>query len=118
MDFAMSLKSIVYRGGRYARRRDRTRYDCTPVSGPVAPRQTTDGCLGVSLMGFMLGGLLFFVFPPLGAMVIFYSLLAGGLAKLFGCLTQRPQRTSQATGLPPPHHPQAEQSIEPEYLKC
>lgn len=45
----MSLKSIVYRGGRYARRRDRNRYESTPVSGPVAPPQPTDGCMDVAV---------------------------------------------------------------------
>jgi hypothetical protein len=69
-------------------------------------------------MGFMLGGLLVFVFSPLGAMVIFFSLVAGGVAQLFASLTERPRKSSKPTAPPAPDQPQAGQALEPEYLIC
>ena len=114
----MSLKRIVYRGGGYARRRDRSGYGSPGVTGPAPQTQTTDGCMGVSVMGLMLGGLLVFVFPPLGAMVIFFSLMAGGAAALFGRPTRPPQSIPQPPAPPQPEQRQTGQPTEQPYLYC
>jgi hypothetical protein len=137
----MSLKGIVYRGGRYARHHDRIRYgenytltreELARTNEQMAgcARGCARGCLGVCLLFFLLawGAGLIRAYSE-GIPIPFWSGYLGFLGTVFfllflwgayrrACRRQLLEKAGQATAAPQPLNPPAEISIESEYRNC
>jgi Zn finger protein HypA/HybF involved in hydrogenase expression len=130
----MSLKRIVYRGGRYARHRDRIQYDTYSLTPEEEARTNAQmagccwGCLGVFLIFIFLGLCIQSIQAYAegivsGGFVLVILLFSIGILGCFAAYAQTRKRPMKAHDSQPaaPSQvdcPQAGQPAEADYLNC